>query len=68
MAAELSQERLAERSGLHINTIGLLERGLRQPSLYTLFQLAKALDVAPTDFIQAISDKRPTIHTQAGPY
>lgn len=64
MTRGLSQECLAERAGLHTNTIGLLERGLRQPSLYTVFQLAQALNVSPTDFIQNLADKHPKIHTQ----
>jgi len=65
---KLSQEGLAERAGLHINSVGLLERGLRQPSLYTVFQLAVALEVSPSRFVQAVEERKPVIVTQAGPY
>ena len=39
----LSQERLALDSGLDRTFISLLERGLRQPSLRTIFTLAAKL-------------------------
>ena len=45
--AGLSQGGTAERSGLHITEVGLLERGLRLPRLDTIVKLAGALDVEP---------------------
>jgi transcriptional regulator with XRE-family HTH domain len=45
--AGLSQGRTAERSGLHITEIGLLERGLRLPRLDTIVKLSGGLDVEP---------------------
>jgi transcriptional regulator with XRE-family HTH domain len=44
-AKGLSQESLAERADLHLNYIGLLERGQRNPSFLTLLQVARALDI-----------------------
>lgn len=43
----LSQGGTAERSGLHITEVGLLERGLRLPRLDTIVKLAGALGVEP---------------------
>ena len=41
----LSQERLAESADLDRTYISLLERGLRQPTLETVFRLAEALGI-----------------------
>lgn len=46
----ISQEHLAESADLHKNMVGLLERGLRNPSLVTIVKLASALHVAPAKF------------------
>ena len=45
--AKLSQEDLALESGLDRTFISLLERGLRQPTLTSLFALAKSLQLEP---------------------
>lgn len=39
----LSQEELADRSGIHLTHIGGLERGVRNPSYATLVRLAAGL-------------------------
>ena len=43
---------LAERSGLNINTLSLVENGKSSPSVGTLQQLAKALEVPITVFFR----------------
>jgi transcriptional regulator with XRE-family HTH domain len=50
----LSQETLALESELDRTFISLLERGLRQPSLTTILQLAGPLGVAPEDLVAAV--------------
>jgi XRE family transcriptional regulator, regulator of sulfur utilization len=40
-----SQEELADRSRLHANYIGLLERGQRNPTVLTLLEVTKQLGV-----------------------
>ncbi len=50
----LSQEELAERSGLHRNFVGLIERCERSPTVETLFKLSRGLDTTPTKLIAAI--------------
>jgi len=49
--ADISQEELAARADVDRTYISLLERGLRQPTLGTLFRLAQALDVAPATMV-----------------
>jgi len=49
--AGISQEALALRADLDRTYISLLERGLRQPTLSTLFTLAKVLDIAPATLV-----------------
>lgn len=51
----LSQETLALESQLDRTFISLLERGLRQPSLTTIFQLARPLGLSPEDLVAAVS-------------
>ena len=46
-----SQEHLAELAELDRTYVSLLERGLRQPTLATLFSLAKALQIAPSKIV-----------------
>ena len=52
--ANLSQERLAQESNLDRTYISLLERGLRQPTLSTIMQLSKALNMSSAAFVSAV--------------
>lgn len=59
LAANLSQEVLADKAGLDRSYMSLLERGKRQPSVKVLFQLADALGVSPASFLSAIEEDCP---------
>lgn len=50
----MSQETLALESQLDRTFISLLERGLRQPSLTTILQLAKPLGVSPEHLMASV--------------
>jgi transcriptional regulator with XRE-family HTH domain len=50
----LSQERLAELSGLHRTYIGQLERGKKSPTVKTIFDIGKALGILPSELIKEI--------------
>jgi transcriptional regulator with XRE-family HTH domain len=49
--AGISQEELAGRAGVDRTYVSLLERGLRQPTLDSLFRLARGLDVAAATLV-----------------
>jgi transcriptional regulator with XRE-family HTH domain len=56
--AEISQEKLAERAGLHRTYISQLERGLKSPSLDVVISLAKGLRLTPEEFTARIFSER----------
>jgi len=56
-AKQISQEKLAEKSKLDRSFISLLECGHKQPSLITIFQLAKSLKITPTQIIALVEEK-----------
>ena len=51
LAAGISQEGLAERSGMHRTYVGGIERGERNVSFRNLLRLAAALEVRPSELI-----------------
>jgi len=58
----LSQEQLGFESGYHRTYISLLERGRKNPSLNTIFQLAAALNVAPSEMLQQVEARISQAH------
>jgi transcriptional regulator with XRE-family HTH domain len=54
--SKISQERLSQESGLDRSYISLLERGLRQPSLTTILQIAKALNTSAVNLISKVEE------------
>ncbi len=52
----MSQQELAFEADLDRTYISLLERGLRQPTLATLFTLAEQLDIRPSRIIKMVED------------
>lgn len=52
-----SQEKLAELADLDRTYISLLERGLRQPSLTTIFKLSMALGIKPSEMVEKVQDR-----------
>lgn len=50
--AGLTQEQLAERSGLSQQYLSGLERGRRNPTVVTLYELAQALGVSHVELVR----------------
>lgn len=51
---KMTQESLAEAADIHTSYIGQIERGMRYPSLKTLFKISDALDVKLLEFFKGI--------------
>ena len=62
-ANQISQEKLAEVSKLDRSFISLLECGHKQPSLITIFQLAKAFNLSASRILSLAEEK---INKQVG--
>ena len=55
--SNISQEKLAELCDLDRTYISLLERGIRQPTLSTIFRLANALGISPSNFVADVENE-----------
>jgi transcriptional regulator with XRE-family HTH domain len=49
----ITQEELAHDLGYHLSYIGKLERGLKSPTLRTIFNIADAFGISPTSLLAA---------------
>jgi transcriptional regulator with XRE-family HTH domain len=49
-----SQERLAERAGLHRTFIGRVERGETNVTLYNIIRLARGLSIRPSQLVEPL--------------
>jgi len=56
-AKSFSQEKLSDVSTLNRTFISHLERGRKQPSLITIFQLAKALSISAAAITSMVEEK-----------
>jgi transcriptional regulator with XRE-family HTH domain len=57
MSRGLSQEQLALEADLQRNYISLIERGINQPTITTIFKLSAALGVRPSEFVARAEDE-----------
>lgn len=51
MALGISQEELAFRAGVDRTFVSRIERGIRQPTITTIFLLSQALEISATDLV-----------------
>jgi transcriptional regulator with XRE-family HTH domain len=66
LKAGLSIRALAELSDLNVNTLSLIENGKSSPSVSTLQQLAKALEVPITAFFDTESPPKSIVYQKSG--
>lgn len=57
ISKNLSQAKLAELGDFNRTFISDLERGVYQPTLYSIFRLGKALDTSPAEIISRVEIK-----------
>ena len=50
----LSQEALALEAGIQRNYVSLIERGVNQPTITTIFKLATALEMKPSQVVELV--------------
>lgn len=65
-ARNLSIRSLADRSGLSVNTLSLIENGKTSPSVSTLHQLAQTLNVSITAFFENEHQTKKVVYQKAG--
>lgn len=58
VARKLSQERLAELSGLHRNFIGMIERSETSASMDSLEAISTALQCRPSELVKAAEQQQ----------
>jgi transcriptional regulator with XRE-family HTH domain len=51
---KLTQEQVADRSGLHLTYVAGIETARRNPTLLTILALAAGLGVTPSDLLSGI--------------
>lgn len=54
----LTQEQVEERSGLSQQYLSDLERGKRNPTIVTIYEIAQALGVSHMELLQPDDDRR----------
>ncbi len=53
----LSQEKLALEANIQRNYVSLIERGINQPTVSTIFKLATALEMKPSEIMLLVEKK-----------
>ena len=56
LAKGLTQEQFADLSGFSQQYISSLESGRRNPTVVTIYELAKALGASPVDLVQPVPE------------
>lgn len=54
-----SQFIFSSENDISISIVSLIERGLKDPQLTTIFRIAEACNISPSAFISKISEKLP---------
>ena len=57
LARGLSQEALAHEAEIQRNFVSLIERGHNQPTIGTLWKLAEALEVSPSEMLKGVEKR-----------
>jgi len=65
-ATNLSIRALAEKSGLSVNTLSLIENGKTSPSVSTLHQLAQSLNIPIASFFEEEQPQKRVVYQRAG--
>jgi transcriptional regulator with XRE-family HTH domain len=58
-AKKISQEKLANLTGLDRSFISLIENGKRSPTFSTILKICSALEISPSELFSKFEDKNP---------
>jgi len=50
----ISQEALALEAGIQRNYVSLIERGINQPTITTIFKISAALNIKPSQMLELV--------------
>lgn len=64
---QLTLEMLAERSDLHANYVGSVERGERNVSLFNIWRIANGLGLAASDLMGELPARKAKRHSPKAP-
>jgi transcriptional regulator with XRE-family HTH domain len=67
LQANLSQEDLAFQSGLDRTYVSGIERGVRNPTIAVVVQLADVLEIPPADLLDGLGRRAPRSRQQRPP-
>lgn len=65
---KLTQEQLAERSNeiMNVNTISCIERGIGNPKIQTLFEIAKGLGISLSEMMKLPDEEARKVNVDEG--
>ncbi len=53
---KISQEKLTHRCGMHVATISFYERGIKSPTIHSVFLIAEALGMKASDLLAEVEE------------
>lgn len=59
LRGQQSQFMFSSENDISVSIINTIERGIKDPQLTTIFKIAEALEIKPSEFVKLIEEKLP---------